>query len=84
MYTMYKCSTNLATMAICLYQPILSLNILSSCHQHSEIQQIKDPLTSGGIRIFFFGGGTEGEKCISEGAKLLKFAENGWFLPFFF
>ena len=28
---------------------------------------------------FFWGGGIEGEKCLSEGAKI----QNSWFLPFF-
>ena len=32
---------------------------------------------------FFCGGGIEGAKCDSEGAKIQKFAENGWFWPFF-
>ena len=33
--------------------------------------------------FFFFGGGIEGAKCISEGAKIKRFAQNGWFLQFF-
>ena len=31
----------------------------------------------------FLWGGIEGAKCISEGAKIQKFAKNGWFWPFF-
>ena len=31
----------------------------------------------------FLWGGIEGAKCDSEGAKIQKFAENGWFWPFF-
>ena len=37
----------------------------------------------GGTRNFFCGG-IEGEKCGCEGAKIQKFARNGWFWPFFF
>ena len=40
-------------------------------------------IVSGGPRNFFVGG-IEGAKCISEGAKIQKFAKNGWFWPFFF
>ena len=36
---------------------------------------------SGGT--IFFVGDIEGTKCVSEGIKLKKFAENGQFLPFF-
>ena len=39
--------------------------------------------TSGGTRNFLVGG-IEGAKCDSEGAKIQKFVENGWFWPFFF
>ena len=31
----------------------------------------------------FFVGGIEGAKYVSEGAKIQKIAENGWFWPFF-
>ena len=34
---------------------------------------------SGGTRKFFVGGDIEGAKCVSEGAKILKIAENSWF-----
>ena len=34
-------------------------------------------VSSGSTRNFFWGGGIEGEKCNSEGAKIQKFAENG-------
>ena len=33
--------------------------------------------------FFFCGGGIEGVKCSSDGAKIQKFAENGWFWPCF-
>ena len=39
-------------------------------------------ISSGGTRNFFVGG-IEGAKCDSEGAKIKKYAENGWFWPFF-
>ena len=38
-------------------------------------------LHSGGTRIFC--GAIEGETCVSEGAKIQKFAKNDWFLQFF-
>ena len=36
-------------------------------------------IPSGGTRNFFLWGGIEGAKCDSEGAKIQKVAENGWF-----
>ena len=33
--------------------------------------------------FFLWEGGIEGAKCISEGAKIQKFAKNGRFSPFF-
>ena len=38
--------------------------------------------SGGGTRNFFVGG-IEGAKSDSEGAKIKKFAKNGWFWPFF-
>ena len=47
--------------------------------------QFNLPRVSGGTRIFVWGGWASkaGAKCDSEGAKIQKFAENGWFWPFF-
>ena len=39
---------------------------------------------SGGTRFFWGEGHWRGKMCFSEGAKIQKISENGWYLHFFF
>ena len=61
--------------------PLVSSRFVCSLPDVSKIS------SSGGTRFVFFlgggfgGGGIEGAKCDSEGAKIPKFAENGRFRP---
>ena len=75
----YKCKFSMK-----IVKRMSNLNSLFPCENDFNylVFSVQGTPNSTGTRNFFVGG-IEGAKCDSEGVKIQKFAENGWFWPYF-